>query len=287
MDCRDVWILVTLFSLTTGSTFQNSCPVMDKVPPSTSSTYFKQMEIHIYNDSNDFSSAVADWIVELIRVTLVSSTRFTIALSGGNTPKALYELLAATPRKEKIEWRKMHIFWGDERDVDFADPRNNARMAFDSLLNHVDVPREQIHVMRTDIPPEQSAGEYEKMLKEYFSGAAAGQIGSRSFDLVLLGMGDDGHTLSLFPGTEVIHEENRWATSFFLTSQNMYRITLTKTIVNLAGTVAFLSTGPAKAHALKEVLKGAYHPDLYPSQVIHPVSGELHWFVDQTAASLL
>jgi 6-phosphogluconolactonase len=183
------------------------------------------------------------------------------------------------------------VFWGDERAVPFEDTRNNAKMAFDSLLNFVTVPPGQIHVMRTDIPPEQSAAEYEKILRQYFPIAgrdAAVQDAiaapANSFDLVLLGMGDDGHTLSLFPGTAVIHEEQAWAKAYFLTSQDMYRITLTKTIVNRSARIAFLTTGTAKAHALREVLRGLYNPDLYPSQEIKPENGELHWFVDEAAA---
>jgi 6-phosphogluconolactonase len=132
--------------------------------------------------------------------------------------------------------------------------------------------------MRTDIAPEQSAAEYEKILHDYFDRTPY------SFDLVLLGMGDDGHTLSLFPGMPIVHEEKAWAKSFWLQAQDMSRITLTKTIVNKSACVAFLTAGTAKAHALKEVLHGAYNPDLYPSQEIKP-AGELHWFVDEAAAA--
>ncbi|MHA4810109.1 6-phosphogluconolactonase [Flavitalea flava] len=239
------------------------------------------MQLHIFNTGEALSEAVAAWIAETIRETLQKQDRFTIALSGGSTPQRLHKILAASPYKEQIDWSKLHIFWGDERDVPFEDSRNNAKMAYDTLLNFVPVPASQIHVMRTDIPPEESALEYEKILHQYFT------TGSSSFDLVLLGMGDDGHTLSLFPGTEVVHEEKAWAHSFFLKAQDMYRITLTKTIVNLAAKIAFLTTGTGKAHALKEVLKGAYNPDLYPSQEIKPVTGELHWFVDEAAAAQL
>jgi 6-phosphogluconolactonase len=237
------------------------------------------VELHKFKDAEALSEAVAKWIVDIIADTLQQHPRFTIALSGGSTPERLHKLLASSPNKEQIDWKKLHIFWGDERAVPFSDSRNNAKMAYDTLLDHVSVPAEQIHVMRTDIPPEQSAVEYEKILHRYF-----GETGP-SFDLVLLGMGDDGHTLSLFPGTAVIHEENAWVTSFFLKAQDMYRITLTRPIVNRAARVAFLTTGAKKAHALKEVLKGKYNPDVYPSQTIMPQAGELHWFVDEAAAA--
>jgi len=252
------------------------------------------MQLHVYKDGEELSFAVAKWIAGKITETLQKKDRFTIALSGGSTPQRLHKILAASPYKEQIEWTKLHIFWGDERAVPFEDSRNNAKMAYDTLLNYVPVPASQIHVMRTDIAPEQSAIEYEKILHQYFGplpgngegGSASGRSAepSYSFDLVLLGMGDDGHTLSLFPGTEVVHEEKAWATAFFLKAQDMYRITLTKSIVNRSACVAFLTTGTGKAHALKEVLKGTYNPDLYPSQEIKP-AGELHWFVDEAAAA--
>jgi 6-phosphogluconolactonase len=254
------------------------------------------MELQIYSDAQQLSEAAAKWIAGLIAETLKVRDRFTIALSGGSTPKLLHKILAAPPYKDQIDWSKMHIFWGDERAVPFEDDRNNAKMAYDTLLNFVPVPPSQIHVMRTDIGPEESAIEYEKILHQYFdatpgaSAAATGVTGTpatlpNSFDLVLLGMGDDGHTLSLFPGTAIVHEEKAWAKAFFLPAQDMYRITLTKTIVNRSAHIAFLTTGTGKAHALKEVLKGAYNPDLYPSQEIKPVNGELHWFVDEAAAA--
>jgi 6-phosphogluconolactonase len=237
------------------------------------------MPLHVYKDSEELSEAAAKWIADTIAETLKGKDRFTIALSGGSTPERLHKILAAAPYKEQIDWQKLHVFWGDERAVPFTDSRNNAKMAYDTLLNFVPVPASQIHVMQTNMPPESSALEYEKILHQYFGAEGA------SFDLVLLGMGDDGHTLSLFPGTEVVHEEKAWATSFFLKAQGMYRITLTKTIVNRAARIAFLTTGPKKTHALQEVLKGAYNPDLYPSQEIKPVNGELHWFVDKAAAA--
>jgi 6-phosphogluconolactonase len=246
------------------------------------------MELHVYKNADELSQAVAKWIADDIAATLKRQDRFTIALSGGSTPKLLHKILAAAPYKDQIDWSKLHIFWGDERDVPFTDDRNNAKMAFDTLLNFVPVPPYHIHKMRTDIAPEASAAEYETILHHYFDATLAGGTGAappHSFDLVLLGMGDDGHTLSLFPGTAAVHEEKAWTIAYFLKAQEMYRITLTKTIVNRAARVAFLTTGTGKAHALKEVLKGAYNPDLYPSQEIKPVPGELHWFVDEAAAA--
>ncbi|HRN56696.1 MAG TPA: 6-phosphogluconolactonase [Agriterribacter sp.] len=237
--------------------------------------------LHIEKDPSAVTAALAEWITQTIETVLQKQNRFTWVLTGGNSPKALYELLAASPYKERIAWDKLHIFWGDERAVPFNDERNNARMAYTHLLEKVPVVPEQIHIMRTDIGAEQSALVYEELLHEYFGAEG------KSFDLVLSGMGDDGHTLSLFPGTEVIHEKKAWVKAFYLTAQKMYRITLTAPVVNRASTVVFLTFGANKAKALYEVLEGNPDIDLYPSRIIQPASGELHWFVDAAAAALL
>lgn len=239
------------------------------------------MELHIEKDTKALSASLAEWINNYIQQVLTKQDRFTFVLSGGSTPKALYALLAESPYKESIPWEKLHFFWGDERAVPFEDSRNNAKMCYDELLDKVPVKAENIHIMRTDITPEESATEYEKIVNAYFEGSET------TFDFVLLGMGDDGHTLSLFPGTEVIHEQHALATSFFLQAQDMYRITLTAPVVNNAACVAFLAAGAGKAEVLKQVLKGERNVDLYPSQIIQPAKGQLHWFVDEAAAALL
>lgn len=246
------------------------------------------MQLHISKNTSELSTNVADWMVDYINKTLQKQDRFTLVLSGGSTPKKLHELLASDAYKSKIDWRKIHFFWGDDRFVPFNDERNNAKMAFDTLLNHVPVAKEHIHVMQTEnITPEDSAKAYETILKEYFPQALTTHHSPfTTFDLVLLGMGDDGHTLSLFPGkTEVINETGKLCTSLWLESQDMYRITLTHPIVNQSAAIAFLVTGSNKVKALYEVLEGAYNPDLYPSQIIKPVIGELHWFLDEAAAA--
>ena len=234
--------------------------------------------MHIYKDTNELSIAVAEWMTTYIRETLEKKDRFTIALSGGSTPQKLHEILVRSPYREKIDWAKLHVFWGDERAVPFDDERNNARMAYDTLLHHVPIPPHQIHIMKTDVDPEDAALEYEKILHLYFDETPT------SFDLVLLGMGDDGHTLSLFPGTDVVHEHNAWAKAFYLETQQMHRITLTAPIVNRSAAIVFLVAGSNKSAALKQVLKGTYQPDKYPSQQICPQNGELYWFVDEAAA---
>ena len=237
--------------------------------------------LHIQKDPAAVTAALAEWITRTIETTLQKQDRFNLVLTGGNSPKALYDMLAASPYKERIAWNKLHIFWGDERAVPFSDDRNNAKMTYAHLLSKVPVISAQVHVMRTDTEPEKAALEYEKILRQYFG------EGGKSFDLVLSGMGDDGHTLSLFPGTEVIHEKEAWVKAFYLTTQQMYRITLTAPVVNRASFIVFLTFGSNKSKALYEVLEGEPDADLYPSQIIKPNSGELHWFVDEAAATLL
>lgn len=239
------------------------------------------MELHIAQNTQELSENLAAWISNYIQEVLQDQPIFTLVLSGGNTPKQLFTLLAKEPYKIMIPWERIHFFWGDERAVPFEDERNNAKMAYSTLLNVVGIPEKNIHVMRTDISPEQSAAEYEKILREYF------KEGETTFDLVLLGMGDDGHTLSLFPGTPVVHEEKAWVTSFFLQAQDMYRITLTAPVVNQAACVIFMATGTGKSLTLKSVIEGTFNPDKFPSQLIRPEKGELHWFVDEAAAGAL
>ena len=246
------------------------------------------MKLSISKNITELSIAAADWMVDYIRTTLQKQDRFTLVLSGGSTPKKLHELLAGDAFKNKIDWSKIHIFFGDERFVPFNDERNNAKMAFDTLLSHVPVAKEHIHIIQTEnILPEDAAKAYKGILKSYFPHFTNNHSPRITFDLVLLGMGDDGHTLSLFPGeTSVIHETEKLCTSLWLESQNMYRVTLTHPIVNQSAAAAFLAAGAGKSTVLKEVLQGEFNPDLYPAQIIKP-AGELYWFVDEAAAAEL
>ena len=239
------------------------------------------MKLHIYKDPATVSKALAEWITACIETTLQQQDRFTWVVTGGSSPKQLYELLAASPYKERIDWKKLHIFWGDERVVPFEDDRNNAKMTFNHLLSKVPVVPAQVYKMDTRIDAEKSAEAYEKILRTYFN-----EEGS-TFDLVLTGMGDDGHTLSLFPHTAVIHEKRAWVKAFYLEPQQMFRITLTAPLVNRSRKIVFLTFGAGKAQAVAAVLEGERNVDQYPSQIIDPVNGELHLFTDEAAAALL
>lgn len=238
------------------------------------------LKLHISRNLEELSLYAAEWIAAYIKEVLEKKERFTIALSGGNTPKKLYQSLAASKYRKSIRWEQIHFFWGDERFVPFTDKSNNAKMAFDELLDHVPVIKENIHIIQTDTEPEASAIDYEKLLRKYFSRQLY------TFDLVLLGLGDNAHTLSLFPGyDDIIFEKENWVRSFYLAEQDMYRITLTALAVNNAARVVYLISGQEKAEAIQHIISGKHNPSVYPAQVIQPLNGELYWLLDKKAAS--
>lgn len=235
-------------------------------------------EIRVLADADAIARAAADYIRDLAAQSIQAHDRFSLALSGGSTPRKLYQLLA---QQTGIDWRHVHIFWGDERCVASDHVDSNYRMAKESLLDHVPIPGEQIHRMKGELDPAHAAAEYEHILRDHF-----GQSQPR-FDLVLLGMGDDGHTASLFPHTAALSETQRWVVGNFAEAKQTWRITLTAIAINAAQNVMFLVSGIDKAERLRQVLKGPYSPDELPSQLIKPVDGKLIWMVDSPAASLL
>ncbi len=237
------------------------------------------MQLTITDDLEELSNVAAEWIAHCIESTLRKKDRFTFVLSGGSTPKKIYQILASG--KYVIDWSAVHFFWGDERFVPFTDPRNNARMAFEFLLDHIPATKDQIHIMRTDIDPQVAADEYEQTLHQYFAND------DQSFDLVMLGLGDNAHTLSLFPGYGITLEKKKWVKAFYLKEQDMYRITLTASIVNAADRILFLVSGRDKASALQQVLEEKYDPNRFPAQAIHPVNDQVFWMVDKEAAGQL
>ncbi len=239
------------------------------------------MELHVCKNYDELSEHIASWMVEYICKILSTKERFSIALTGGNTPKKLYEILASDEYKNKIDWSRANVFIGDERFVSFDDERSNAKMIQQTLLDHVAADPAHIHFMQTEnMSPETASNSYEEILQHYFN-----KNNSQStFDLVLLGMGDDAHTLSLFPDQkDAINEQAKWCTYLWLEQQNMYRLTLTAPIVNASKCIAFLVNGKNKTKALNNVLHQPYNPEEFPSQIIKPANGELHFFVDEPA----
>lgn len=237
--------------------------------------------MNIYNSKEKLSEALASWVCDLISSTLQSQEFFTLALSGGETPRMLYKKLASQEYKEKIDWKRVHIFWGDERTVPFDDDRNNAKMAFENLLSHVNIPQARVHKMRVDIEPLFAAKDYEKVLQTYFGNT------EKSFDLILLGIGEDGHTLSLFPGSPIDEDSQHWVNAVYNEKEKMYRITLMPSIVNKTSHIVFIVTGKNKSEILHRIIEGEYDPNVLPAQLIKPEKGELHWFLDSDAAEKL
>ena len=237
--------------------------------------------IRIFNDSHELSRAAADIFVAAANKAIAEKGKFAVALTGGSSPAKLYELLASAEYAQKIDWQKTYVFWGDERWVPIGDEKSNAGMAKKMLLDKVNLPKENIFPMwSAELEPQDRAHEYEQVLRKHL-----GDQGE--FDLILSGMGDDGHTASLFPGTEVLREKAKWVDAYYLGAQKMFRITLTAPLLNKARQNVMLVFGANKAHALSEVLAGAYDPELYPSQLLKPVSGELIWLADREAARKL
>jgi 6-phosphogluconolactonase len=237
--------------------------------------------IEVYPDLESLSRAAAVLLVEQANLAVAARGRFSVALAGGATPRRTYELLAAAPLKDQAPWDRLHVFWGDERCVPGNDSRSNARLARAAWLDRVPIPTGQIHPMNCAADPAAAARQYEAQLREFFAGQPP------RLDLVLLGLGDDGHTASLFPGAPVLAEAERWAAAVYVAEQDLYRVTLTAPLINQAELVVFLVAGDAKAGVLREVLLGPRDPARLPAQLIQPQPGELRWLVDLAAAGSL
>ena len=234
--------------------------------------------IRIFDDPEYLSRAAADLFMQSARQAVNERGRFTVALSGGHTPRRTYQLLARRPWRDRTPWPNIHFFWGDERCVAADDDRNNALMARRALLDHVAVPSSHVHPMRCGADPRAGAARYSALLRAHLSAEGP------ALDLVFLGLGQNGHTASLFPWDPVIGENKRWAAEVYVTEQGEYRITLTPVLINAARVVAFLVSGGEKAQILEAVLEGAMDSRQLPAQTIRPRSGRLIWMLDRAAA---
>jgi 6-phosphogluconolactonase len=237
--------------------------------------------IRVLSDRETLSLEAAGLFVQQAQFSVNRRGRFCVALSGGHTPGRLYEILAGPPFLNEIPWERTHIFWGDERCVPADDKKSNALMARQALLDHVPVPPDQIHPILCHEAPAKSAKQYRDLLYDFYSG------GPPVFDLVLLGLGENGHTASLFPYDELLKDQDIWTSSVYVKEQEMYRVTLMPAVINRARLVVFLVSGDSKASVLKEVLAGPPDPFRLPAQLIRPESGELVWLADSAAAARL
>ena len=236
--------------------------------------------IQVFENLDSLSQAAAELFIETATTATLHQGRFLVALSGGNTPRELYINLARTPYREQIDWSRVHVFWGDERCVPIDDPENNYRQAHDALLGRVPIPARNIHRVQSELEPDEAAKDYASVLAVF----AASPLDWPRFDLVLLGMGEDGHTASLFPGSEVNVASPTLAVTAQYQGRPANRVTLTQVVFNSAHRILFLVSGEGKSETLANVLYGGYQPEKFPAQRIRPTDGDLIWMVDKQAA---
>ena len=240
--------------------------------------------LHVCRDPQDLYAQAAALFTRLSREATAARGRFTVALSGGSTPKGVYTLLSKAEISQQIPWSRVYLFWGDERCVPPTHPESNYRMAAETLLSHVPIPPRNIYRIPTERDPLPAASAYEAMLREAF--ALADNAWPR-FDLILLGIGTDGHTASLFPATAGLHENTRLVIAHYVDKLQAWRVTLTPPVLNNAAHVVFLVCGADKAAPLREILQGPLQSERLPAQLVRPAKGTLLWLVDEAAASLL
>lgn len=239
-------------------------------------------ELKVFDDVPALMRAAADEIVSLAGQAVSERGRFSWALSGGSTPRDLFHLLASDEYRGRMPWNVIHFFWGDERHVPPDHPDSNFRMAREAMLDAVPVPPGNVHRVPAEEPDASwAAAEYEATLRSFFE-LSEGEW--PRFDLILLGLGKDGHTASLFPGGDAVNERRRLVVAPWVEAQKTFRITFTPPVLNHARRAMFLAAGGDKAEALRAVLEGAREPERYPAQI---VEGNVSWWVDRAAARLL
>jgi 6-phosphogluconolactonase len=236
-------------------------------------------DMHVYRDPAALARALSDFIVATASLAMAERGAFRIALSGGHTPQATYELLGREPLREEISWSDTLIYFGDERCVPPTDVQSNYRMVQRALLEHVPIPPANVHRIPGEIDPGLAANEYASILRADFGNVP-------QFDLMLLGLGKDGHTASLFPGTPPDTDDEALVRAVYAQTDLMWRVTMTPKVINASRSVAFAVQGADKAQILAEVYEGPRDPVKYPAQIVHP-SGRLTWFVDELAAGML
>jgi 6-phosphogluconolactonase len=235
-------------------------------------------------DAEEVAARAAGLFISLATQAVAARGYFRAALSGGSTPQRTYELLASVSRSLKVPWKNVEIFWSDERYVSPDDAGSNFRMTREALLDHVPLPAANIYPVPTQLhPPPEAAAAYEKSIRRAF----AEEHGIPCFDLIFLGLGTNGHTASLFPGSPLVQEADRLVAADFVGELKAWRITMTAPLLNRGRSIAFLVTGRQKAEVLRNVVKGPYLPETFPAQLIRPAAGNLLWIADREAASLI
>lgn len=247
------------------------------------SQHGKHAELRVYNDAEQLARAAAELFVSLSASAIHTRGRFRIVLSGGSTPRRVYQLLSTAEFSNRVDWHRVDFFWGDERYVSAEDRESNYRMTSETLLSHISIPTENVHRIRTEIsPPSEAASAYEMEIRKSFQNTSS----IPQFDLIFLGLGTNGHTASLFPHSAALSEPARLVVANFVSEMKMWRITMTAPLLNRGRTVAFLVEGDHKAEVLHEVLLGPKNPQRLPAQLIAP-EGKLLWMLDEAAAKLV
>jgi len=238
------------------------------------------MSLNIFNTEDEVLDALAGHFVAVANEAISARGKFSVALSGGNSPKKLYELLASAYH-DQVDWEKVYFFFGDERNVPQTDKDSNYLMAKKALFIPLMIDANHVFPLDTSLSPADAAAKYEDEIEEFFD------EDEMSFDLILLGLGDNSHTASLFPHTPVLHDRTPGVKDVFLPDQQVYRITLNAPMINEARHIAFLVYGEGKAIAVHHVLEDDEDIEEYPAQLIEPIVGEIQWFLDEAAASML
>jgi len=234
--------------------------------------------ILVFDTAEQVAGAAAERFVAYSRVSIREHGTFAVSLAGGSTPRRAYELLGTDAFKSRVDWSGVHLFFGDERMVPPDSLESNYRMVNEALLSRVAIPGENVNRIPGEVEPSASAESYEAELKSFF-----GNVNWPRFDLVLLGMGNDGHTASLFPASDALQEKTKWVVATTQPQTKQDRITLTLPVLNHAARIAFLVTGKEKAATLARVLRGVVASRELPAQAITPVNGVLEWLVDRSA----
>lgn len=237
------------------------------------------MTLHISDTVEELLAKLAEYFVDAANESIDRHGRFSVALSGGSSPEKLYSLLTSPAFCERVDWAKVYFFLGDERYVPLTDAASNFKMVNTVLFAPLGIDASHIFPVNTALSPAAAADDYLQKIQLYFNGSQP------SFDLVLLGLGDNSHTASLFPFTDILNENDATVKEVFLPDQLLYRVSFTAPLINMARRVAFLVYGSAKAYAVKNVLEATDDVSNFPAQLIHPVDGSLDWFLDTAAAA--
>ncbi len=239
-------------------------------------------DLQILEDTKALAQAAADHFVAASEEAIENRGRFMVALSGGSTPQEAYSRLSNPVLATKVSWRNVHLFWGDERCVPANHPDSNYRMARKTMIQKVPIPQANVHRIQGELDPDRAAEKYADELRSVF-----GSEERPRFDWIFLGLGTDGHTASLFPGSLALRETEHWVLAVFVEALQAWRVTLTLPVLNSARQLSFLVSGKSKAERLHEVLEGEPQPEPLPARLIQPLNGQVTWLVDQAAAAKL